>query len=336
MVKQHLATLFERDLASGEIISSGKLPTFRQLATRYGSSPATIKRLVDCYEQRGVLRTLRGSGTYVIGWREGCHRVQRKQIGFVMLNDQLARELDRLKEEYLKSGWIFTVYNASSDQQNPELEKDFLVSVSQQEFEAIILEASPLQPVNQELFTQLRSQGIKIAHLSPYQKDMRREACFMPDFYAAGQVAAARLALAGYRRIVFFSEGLHAPFVDLGRSGLKMMCDQLELGFEDVWDETPDYFARRLASEGGRPAVFCVNSFQGCELMEARNRLRLDFGIVALMESLLPASYPISFFDYPYERIVRDALAYAMDADQDPLTPVLSQYEPVLVNRGSF
>lgn len=336
MVKQELTNRFQRDLESGAIVTDGKIPTFRELATRYGSSAATIKRLVDSYELRGVLRTVRGSGTYVIGYRENSRRLHRRQIGFIMLNDQMNSELEKLKGEYLKQGWVFTIYNASSDQQNPELEKNFLMLVSQQDFDAIILEASPLQPVNSALFRQLRTQGIKVVHLSPYQHDMSSETSFIPDFYASGQVAAAKFALAGYREVFFYSGLLSSPFVQIAHDGLAMMCRQLDVVFhESVPGESAESFLARLSAHPGHHAVFCGNTSQGNELLHLRSALHLDFGIMAMLPRLDETS-SISHFDFNYEEIIRQALAFAMDFDRDAFDSVLRKFEPKLIDKHSF
>ncbi len=115
-----------------------------------------------------------------------------------------------------------------------------------------------------------------------------------------------------------------------------MMCAQLEMDYEEAREESMDDLAQRMGTERAPSAVFCVNTVQGSDLLEARDKMRLDFSVMALMESLQPIKHMVSYFDFPYGQIVRDALAYAMDVEQDPLSPVLRQYEPSFVNGGSL
>lgn len=337
MARKDLTSCFEREIASGIIVEDGKIPPFRTLAERYECSPATIKRLVDHFELKGMLRTIRGSGTFITGADIRPQRPRRQQIGAIVLDDQFQRELDRLKEEYLDLGWFFTVYNASADHQSPEREKNFLKLAREQDFEAVILEATPIEPVNTELFQQLRHEGVKVVHLSPYRADMRAESSFMPDFYSAGQLGIVRAALKNYRNVLLYSGDVQAPFLDLSWRGAAMMADQLGVDLlPPVPGESPEAAVGR-AREAGSTVIFCVHTGFGEEILERSGGVcpgRL--GIVSLGATSADKPLRHSYFDYPYAELMAEVMEYATDRSRNPFEAVQRIFVPKFIDNNSL
>ena len=99
---------------------------------------------------------------------------------------------------------MFSIYRSTPDAQSPERERSFLRKAQELAFSAIVIEASPIAPVNTDFFRRMRSDGMKVIHLSPYIDDMSAECAFLPDFRSAGLLAAVKAALAGYESITFF------------------------------------------------------------------------------------------------------------------------------------
>ncbi len=329
---------FKQELANGTIVAEGKLPTFRSLAARYACSAATIKRMVDQLEFEGLLRTVRGAGTFVTARNASEERPRRRQIAAIVLDDQSQSELERQKELYLPLGWIFTMYNASIDAQSPEREKQFLSLVLAQEFEAVILEATPIAPTNADRFLQLRHQGTKVIHVSPYCDRMNHECYFMPDFLLAGQMGILRLCQAGYRRILFCLDGMDAPFAHLLEDGASGMARQLGMNFEVCRDRAPAAaLLDRAAAGAGPAAIFCANDTHGAALL-ARRAGNLEWVGIGLLAACHSCQFTptLSYFDFPYGELFSQAIGYATDPRRGALELEQRLFAPCFVDCGTL
>lgn len=332
MVQKKLIKTLQEEIRSGAIVENGQIPTFRDLSSRYGCSVATVKRMVDDLTRMGLLRVVRGRGTFVAGHPEAELSVERSaQIGAILLDDQFLDTLEHCKDEFLREGWMFSVYRSTPDAQSPEREKNFLEKARDLAFSAIIMEASPIPPVNTELFRRMRSDGMKIIHLSPYLDDMSSECAFLPDFRSAGLLAAVKAALAGYRRIAFFPADNEAPFSRLVDAGIRQIADEIPL---TVQGNAPR--GRNLKVIGSflktmpeRTAVVALDTELGRGILETAAEsglvLRRDFGIVSIMESPKDRSNH-SYLTFDFETITRDALRFAIDRSHSPFESVCRCY----------
>ena len=161
-----LIDIIRNDIANNTIVDDGKLPTLRQLAARYQCGTTSVKRAFDTLENDGIIRVVRGQGNFVIGHKDSPKQKKSKLIGTILLNGSFMSELAAVRDEYLEQGWIFSMYDASFDHQSPEKEKLFLKNAMKQNFSSFIITASPIEPVNTELFMQLRANGCKVIHLT--------------------------------------------------------------------------------------------------------------------------------------------------------------------------
>jgi len=336
MVRKGVTEQFRHELASGTIVVGGKLPTFRELAVRYACSPATVKRMVDQLQLEGLLRTVRGAGTFVTARHAVNERPRRRQIAAIVLDDQSQAELARLKEAYLPLGWMFSIYNASVDAQSPEREEKFLKLVLAQDFEAVILEATPIAPTNADLFLQLRHHGTKVIHVSPYCDRMSAECYFMPDFFLAGQQGVLQLAAAGYRSVVFCCDGLDSPFVHAGCRGAAQVAERMRLHFEIRRERlSPGELSADVASgRSDKTAFFCVNDALGGRLVKAGAAER-GIGLLAFCHSCELAP-EISYFDFPFAELFTQAIDYATDPRRGALDLEQRLFAPIFRDLQSF
>jgi DNA-binding GntR family transcriptional regulator len=62
---QQIADDLTRRIAAGEYRRGQRLPTYDELAERYGSARRTVSRAVDILKATGLVVGVRGSGIYV-------------------------------------------------------------------------------------------------------------------------------------------------------------------------------------------------------------------------------------------------------------------------------
>lgn len=51
----------------GEFVRGSRLPAEAELAAEYGVAKMTVRRALDVLRQRGIIRTLHGRGSVVVG-----------------------------------------------------------------------------------------------------------------------------------------------------------------------------------------------------------------------------------------------------------------------------
>lgn len=333
---------FENDIENNLIVQKGKLHSLRKLSKTYDCSYSTIKRVVDHFVRQNKLFTVKGVGIFVCD--ENTHAVDNyytnKHIGAIVLDDQVQDELNDLKRKFMNDGWAFSLYNASSDLQSPECEKQFLKLAQQQHFTAIILEASPIAPTNDDLFKKLKLAGTKVIHLAMYKDDMQSESYVIADTYAAGQVCTARLAAKNYRRIFVYSDKAPAPFLNRWYAGILMMANQLDIECIEVVNSLPpEQLIKKLTINDKKTAVVCGNSDLAMNLYTKAHELKYsipqDFGIISLSPAT-DENHCISFLHFTYHEMVKEALKYAMNRNLDALDLIQKKYEPIFIDNGSF
>ena len=216
-----LVDVIRQDIAAQRIVKDGKLPTLRQLAEKYGCGATTVKRAFDELEKNGLIRVVRGKGNFVVSKEGGFMPKRAKIIGASLLNGSIMAELAVLRDKYLDDGWLFSIYDASYNHQSSEKERLFLQNAMNQNFACVIICASPLEPVNTELFMQLRADGCKVVHLAPYVDDMSEECFFFSNHEQYAELAVWKIAAAGYKNIVYIGREDTSPHVRRTEKGIK-------------------------------------------------------------------------------------------------------------------
>ncbi len=336
MARKDILQRFRQEIDNGVIVNDSLIPTFRQLGERYSCSAATVKRMVDQLESCGILRTIRGRGTFVAGADVPTKRNYKQIIGCIVLDDQFQTELELAKDEYLMQKCFFSIYNASDDAQSPEREKRFLELANEQEFCAIIMEATPVEPVNTTLFKRLRFDGMKITHLSPYIEDMSDECFFMPDFYAAGQLGVVKCEVKHYHNLVLMRGNERAPYVKAWENGVSSMARNLNIKvLPEIKSRNDDDILAELRALPSSTAVFCVNTETGENIRRLASTHGInipgDIGLMSLSCSI-HSELNVSYFSFDYRAIMHDALAYCIDRSRNPLDLSQQYYPPTFVD----
>lgn len=288
MITDKIIEALRNDLQTGQYDKSGRIPSFRNLAKRYECSLGSIKSAVDRLQRERLLYSIHGKGTFIVGVAPcGAHIKRNRVIGAIVLDDGAGLEFERQKEMFLNLGWFLAVYNASDDHQAPERERNFLRMAEAEGFTAIIMVATPLEPLNTSFFMKLRIEGMKIAHLSPYKDDMSSETYFSPDWRAAGRLAASEAAMRGYQQIVYVYSGKLMPFKQLQLEGIAEMTDGPE------FKQLPSIVfndADKMKDLPTNTAFICASSWIGNKMCKKiasfSHNVPEEFGIASLSEDI--------------------------------------------------
>lgn len=331
-----------RDMDSGEIVSNGKLPTLRQLAEHYQCGITTVKRAFDALEKEGRLCVVRGQGNFVVGSADMTLPKKSRIIGAILSNGEFMSELTAVKEEYLHSGWVFSIYDSSVNRQSPAMEKLFLTSAGAENFSAFIVSASPREPVNKELFMQLRSKGSKIIHISSYIDDMSDESYFLPDYRQAAELAVWKIAVAGYRKFIFVNREQTAPHVRQVQSGVDNVIGDAGLTMLDnftVRHKETEAIHAHLAELPPDTAVLCFDTELGEIVRWCAERFGLtapeNFGLVSLL-NVFGVNAGHSHMLVSTAQIVGDVLAYAVNERLNPFDKVQKTYRFTFCDKGTL
>ena len=256
-----------------------------------------------------------------------------------------------MKSRLLSDGWFLAGYNADMHWQEPSKEKGFILQAQDENFTGMVLLATPIQPDNSELFARLRLEGMKIAHLMPYLRDMTKEAYFCADYLAAGRLAVAQAVRAGYDKVVYWREG-ESPDRDLNQQGIKEMA--AAMGIEKLPD-LPDFHwtgkavCDYLADRGGidprtlqlagqallaLPPKTCVLSQWDSMLAVGMKFLREQgisvpgkIGFLALSD-FSDGQNPVSTVTFDHAAQLGAALEYVMDGHIDSVQLVQKLFPP--------
>lgn len=331
-----------RDIAGKVIVDHGRLPTLRQLALRYGCGSTSVKRAFDQLEMDGVLRVVRGRGNFVVGETSPYGQKKSRIIGAILLEGGFMPELNLLKGEYLDAGWLFSIYDATIDRQSPVKEKKFLESARRQNFCAFIINATPIEPVNRDLFMRLRSDGCKVVHLTPYVEDMSEECYFMTDYYHAASLAVLRIAAAGYKRVFFVGRERTGPHVSLIEKGVNdtIRDGGLELlGSVTVHHKETEALMNSLPRLPEGTAILCFDTELGAIVQWCCSRMgyavKGHFGLVSLLNTFGVIPNHSHLLDDAHER-ARDVMEYVIDERRSPFEKVQKLYHMSFCDLGTL
>ena len=230
MKRQYLYAL-EEDIASGQFGNNSRLPSFRELAAKYECSIASIKSAVDTLQAKGLVESIHGKGTFFTDrGKVPLPRTERKKIiGAILLRNGWLEAMEAMKLEYQQKGWFLALYDACADMQDPRKEKEFLEMALREGFTGILLAATPIQPVNTRLFSDMRRKGMKIAHIAYYQNDMSHETYFLLDYAAGLEMAVRQAEEHGFSTILPIRDGSRAPVFNLIEQSLQAIKTPLHI-----------------------------------------------------------------------------------------------------------
>lgn len=337
-----LVDLIRKDIAENNIVQDGKIPPMRTLAARYNCGTTSVKRAFDILEKDGIIRVIKGKGNFVIDSKNSSARKKAKIIGAILLNGAFESELAAIRDDYLQKGWLFSIYNAYSDHQSPEKEKLFLQNAESQNFSSFIITASPLEPVNKELFLKLRADGCKVIHISPYVDDMADECYFLADYEQAASLAVWKIAVAGYKNILYIGREYTAPHIKKTDNGVFNTVKDSGLntiGHFTVHHKETDMIIEYLKKLPPDTAILAFDTEIGEIVQWCAARLGLsvpqDFGLVSVI-NIFGVNASHSHTAVNISQIVQDVLDYAIDEKRSPFEKIQKLYRSEFTDKGTL
>ena len=220
----NIGETLRKEILSGRYQADRRLPGVREFAERFSCSRGTVSNALKTLSEEGLIRTEHGRGTFLSIESGTPRRQSSRMVGAVLLRYSWMEQMECLREEYLKQGWLVSLYCSSDDLQSPEAERRFLKMALEQNFAGVILTGTPLEPLNTQLYHTLRKAGLKIVHLTHYKQDMTCEAAILPDYRMAGAMAYSIAAASGRKRFaVVRTDGALPPSTALRLDGIALM-----------------------------------------------------------------------------------------------------------------
>lgn len=356
MNKIVLHTQIRDDLKKGRWGTEGRLPSFRQLAESYTCSIAVVQQAFKALDEEGLIFSCRGKGTF---WANETLKPNfhcNKILGLTYLSGCFRDELEEIKNDWLNNGWFIAGYNADQHLQNPAMERQFVLQARREHFAGVVLLATPLQPSNDALFSSMRMEGMKIAHLVPYKEDMSHDVYFGVDYVSAGRLAVAEAAKKGYKRIVYWAEG-DSPDRRQNQQGLHEMSGALglellpDLDTERTWNQTevesflngesstePRFLADLLAL----PEDTCICSqppwllFQAGQLLKRYGKAEKHIGLLALDDFNAKDVPSMSHIVFDHKAQLQAAFEYVSNEQTSSMEIVQQLFHPIGVKGNTL
>ncbi len=342
--------LLRRDITTGTLGADGALPTLRQLAERYHCSLSTIRQAAEALRKEGLIYSVSGKGTF-IGTPPVPPAAKRfRMVGVITLRYMNYSVVEDFKDEWQQRGWLICNYNAMNDLQAPAMEREFLLQASSCKFAGVVLTATPLEPLNTELYRKLQRNGMKIAHTVPYCDDMSKDCFFCCDYRAAGRLGVATALQQRCSQIAMLVNNVPAPFMSQTRSGVEEMTSGMQLpppvtlrcpNWTADWEEDSEHVRckfqelERLLPElealPSRSALLCCGTDMAGKLRRLLSEKglmqRKDFFIMSLNNGASnPAGEGGIYFDFA--AATRAALEYVCDDTVDSHSLVQRNFAP--------
>jgi DNA-binding transcriptional regulator YhcF (GntR family) len=200
-------------IRNGIFLPGDRIPTEQELCGKFSASRNTVRQAIKKLMNDDHVYSIRGSGCYVKQLEDSGKTVS------LMYHGDLAT-IVHVQNILLARGCLMNIFSQLADGWDPNLEGRFLERVFQQQHYGLIASCTPLTPYNEPLLAKLNTAGIKVVHIEPYRSDkLPAENYVMPDYRAAGWMAAAELCRQGARRLIFNAGCCIAPYALLAKQG---------------------------------------------------------------------------------------------------------------------
>lgn len=326
-------------LGAGEPIAS-----ISDLADRYDIAYGTARKAIRELVDEGVLVSEWGKGTFVAP----CRDPEEKNDGLIALAYPLGRYADvlhQLQEDVTQRGGMLTLHNCVEDNKDPEVERKFLESVKSSGFRGVGLFASPVPPLNTDLYADLRAEGIKVALLARPQYDVTEEAVFLPNHRRGGYCVVRELSQRGYEKIVFVGSRDLAVYKEWILEGARRAESQTEATVQAVrqgieFEAAPSLVDGAcvdewMASLEENTAAVAFRAQFAARLEDARQRMesdvKNDICVVSCFLDPLPGYEHLPRIEYDVPELLEKTVDYLLD-DDIPAETLVHQYaQPTFV-----
>ncbi len=249
-----------------------KLPTEKELCSRYHVSRQTVRQALALLQQEGMIEKRHGSGTYITG---RLPDPSRNQIAILLPDTQeyiYPGVLSDLRDMLSANGFADQVFETGN---RLSAERDILSSLLSHTPRGIIVEGcqSALPSPNLDLYETLIQKGIPVLFLHNYYPQLRDCLFVKDDNYGGSSLLVRHLASLGHKHIagIFKSDDLQGPeryqgYIETLRDcGLplrdELICWYNESDLCSLRTRQDTLFLRRMVADrlSGCSAVICYN-----------------------------------------------------------------------------
>lgn len=285
-----------------------KLPSENMLCTKFSVSRQTVRNAIDQLEEEGIVRRVRGSGTFVEKVVEVKPRNRNVGVLLSYLDDYIFPQIMRGIEEVLtKEGYGIDL---GITHNRIESEARFIERMLESNTAGIIVEGSrsALPNPNLDLYHKLAAEGVPVIFLHNYYQGLEFPKVMMDDCGCARKMTEMLIA-AGHQSIagIFKSDDLqghwrYKGYIEALRSAGIAICEDYIKWYntEDLDNATvlgdEAEFARFIAPCTG---LVCYNDQIASMACSAMSRIGLqmpeDISLVSFDDSVLSRSEASGF-----------------------------------------
>ncbi|HNS65964.1 MAG TPA: GntR family transcriptional regulator [Mesotoga infera] len=332
------------ELKSGKYSAGDKLPTEKELMTKFNASRETVRKALDRLTLKAVIVRRPGLGTFV-SYGNDNHLVGilvQQITSYIFPYVVLGAEDCLFRNEYK-----MLLGNASED---PVKERQILGEWMEAGVKGLIIDPvySATKRSNKDFVKTLAKSGVKIT-LVHTDWNIDQVSCVVLDDACGGEKAAEIFYDHGHRRVAVIYKSTHLPGVVRARS-FSERCRQL--GVDRIYDKAfnvseftgaPMQIAHELMSlplQIRPTAIFCYNDATALQLQLVAKRLALripeDISIIGFDDGPIGDFRDVlTTFAHPKEEVGKKAVEILLDMlnGGKPQKVVL---EPELIERSSI
>ena len=191
-------------IENGELSAGDKIYSENRLVSIFKVSRQTVRHAISVLGDKGLVVSIRGSGTYVKDSRRGINKKRRTMRIAIMMTyvDEyiftgIINEMERILSKAEYSLQIAFTHNAVERERN--ILKNF---IHEDVIDGVIAETtkSGLPNPNLELYRELKRKGIPVVFINSSYPELSAVHVSMDDFWA-GKTAAEHLRECGHRKI---------------------------------------------------------------------------------------------------------------------------------------
>jgi GntR family transcriptional regulator of arabinose operon len=256
---KHLSDLLRKDILDNVYPAGFKFDTEEQISNKYKLSRQTVRHAVQILEHEGLLRRVRGSGTFI---NSVTAAPKTKTLGVVStyISEYVFPSIIRgIEEVAANRGYS---YKLSATGNRIDTERRLLMSYIEQPVDGLIIEGTKtaFPNPNISLYEQIIKSGTPIVFINGYYPGLEQHKYVVADDYAGGYAAAEYLINKGHKKI----SGIFKADDRQGHERYKGFIDAaLKRGIEPhdnniIWFTTET--RNLIFSENGKELLNAVNS----------------------------------------------------------------------------
>lgn len=345
-----LAKWINDQIRENKLQAGQKLYSENELREMFGVSRQTVRRATNMLEQEGILRSVRGSGTYINDNRQAV-LTQKKRVSVITTYVDgyiFPRMIQGIENVLLQSG--YSVQIAFTNNQHGR-EKTILEDVlSRDEVSGIVAETtkSALPNPNLKLYQEIMRRRIPILFMNSFYPELKIPHVSLND-HMAGYEMTKYLIRMGHTKIagIFKLDDLQGR---IRYSGFMEAMSEAGLGIEDtkiLWLDTVDIrqmekqTARVLERSKDCTALFCYNDEVAYGVLDILKksgiRVPQDISVASVDNANLATmgEIGITTVPHPMELLGKKASETLLRMIRDPFFDANFEFDAEIVERDS-